>query len=403
TLKAFCDSHDPEKTPITFLQLKALLKDLLYSQAFQGHVTRPARPHDLSNLPEVLISISWIRVENRLEKMDGEFDREIDDGGWGRPGKRPWVTFRVQLDNTLQAAGAVCDRKDKTKKLADIKIKVEQLVKRKGKGMEDRGSLGNWLWEKEKEHKVRTGELEEQIQQAGLLQKPKLKKKAEAQEEERRGWSELAVLWQSVRHLHSEGNDKKEEATRVSTPGTRSLPPPYAPPVEPTPGVYRIMYVNSESLQIGPEEGEARQKVNDKKQMVKGEPQKVMVATEPQPQTLDLYSVTPWAPQPPPYPFGRGGYVCGGYQRGGAGRGRRGSGGNTGRGGYGGPSGCFICNDANHWARDCPQHPRFQRGRGGPTRGSGRGHNPHPQAPYPQGGGTQFPIWEEGGALYTQQ
>ncbi|XP_047442345.1 uncharacterized protein LOC125008963 [Mugil cephalus] len=105
---------------------------------------------------------------------------------------------------------------------------------------------------------------------------------------------------------------------------------------------------------------DARNKVNDKKKE-KTVP-KVMVSTEPQPNTPDLFPVPPWAPQPPLYPSGPpGGYLRGNYQR--RGRATRGWGarGDYGRG-YGGPRPCFLCGDTMHWARDCPHYAQHHRG-----------------------------------------
>lgn len=81
--------------------------------------------------------------------MEGEFDREIDDGGWG-PGMGAWRPLELQLENTLKAAGAVVPKKGKDRKLADMKGQVERLVKYRGKKMSDPGPLGAWLWAKEK-------------------------------------------------------------------------------------------------------------------------------------------------------------------------------------------------------------------------------------------------------------
>ena len=184
--------------------------------------------------------------------MDGEFDREINDDGWG-PIVGSWKPLQIQLNNTLRAAEAVCDKKGRDKKLGEIREKVEQLVRQKGKKMEEQGPLGAWLWEKVKECEVKVAELVEQEKQANMLQKSKLKKKAELQDEERRGWSELAVLWQSVRHLHHETGLKKGSQV-VNAPDTPACPPPYAPPATPTPGIYPTLYVTGGTLQEGEDE-----------------------------------------------------------------------------------------------------------------------------------------------------
>ena len=113
--------------------------------------------------------------------------------------------------------------------------------------MEERGPLGAWLWEKQKECEVKVAELVEQEKQANMLQKSRLKKKAELQDEERRGWSELAVLWQSVRHLHQDTGGTKGSPV-VNAPDTPTRPPPYAPPA--TTGIYPTLHVTSGTIQI---------------------------------------------------------------------------------------------------------------------------------------------------------
>lgn len=79
--------------------------------------------------------------------MDGEFDRKTNDDGWG-PVKGPWTSLKVQLDNTLKAIGATCTSKEKDKKLTEAKGKMERLIREKEKSLDDKYSLGKWLWEK---------------------------------------------------------------------------------------------------------------------------------------------------------------------------------------------------------------------------------------------------------------
>ena len=113
--------------------------------------------------------------------MDREFDRELDDDGWA-PVNGSWRSFRAQLNNTLKAAGMMCNRKEKNKKLTEMREVAEQLIKRKGKNLDDKGALGRWLWEKEKECEVLLDQLAQQEKKAGVIRKRTLKKKAEAQE-----------------------------------------------------------------------------------------------------------------------------------------------------------------------------------------------------------------------------
>ena len=94
----------------------------------------------------------------------------------------------------------------------------------------------------------------EQGKQAGILYKSRLKKEAAEMEEGRRGWSELAVCWQSVKHLHQE--EKRKEKGLVTAPDTPTCPPPYAPSALITHGLYPTMFINNGTLQIGDEEEE---------------------------------------------------------------------------------------------------------------------------------------------------
>ena len=161
----------------------------------------------------------------------------------------------MQLDNTLKAAGMVCNKKEKDKKLTQMREVAEQLIKRKGKNLDDEGPLGRWLWEKEKECEGVLGQLAEQEKKAGVIQKRTLKKKAEAQEKERLGWSELAVMWQSVKHLHHESMGKGDKQL-VKAPITPTCPPPHAPPAAPIPGIYPTLHVSSGTLTIDEEREE---------------------------------------------------------------------------------------------------------------------------------------------------
>ena len=68
--------------------------------------------------------------------MDGEFDREIDDDGWG-PVKGTWKPLETQLNNVMMAAATVVEGKEKEKKMTAIKEKIEKLIKHKGKKLSD--------------------------------------------------------------------------------------------------------------------------------------------------------------------------------------------------------------------------------------------------------------------------
>ncbi|KAG7507165.1 hypothetical protein JOB18_025606 [Solea senegalensis] len=121
------------------------------------------------------------------------------------------------------------------------------VVKRKGKKMSDTGPLGAWLWEKVKECEVERDETTEKGQKAGRLQRSRIKKEAKQHEEGRRGWSELVVFWQSMRHLHKH-RAKSGGKQMVIAPDTPTCPPPYALS---TPGLYPTLYVTSGTLQVG--------------------------------------------------------------------------------------------------------------------------------------------------------
>ncbi len=72
--------------------------------------------------------------------MDGEFDRELDDGGWGpiNPSDQ-WKPLGTQANNTLLAASEVMSHKHNKEKpnkeekqvqsrLEEMKDRIEQLV-----------------------------------------------------------------------------------------------------------------------------------------------------------------------------------------------------------------------------------------------------------------------------------
>lgn len=182
--------------------------------------------------------------------MDGEFDKEINDGGWGPTG--PWLTLQAQVDTTLKALGTTCNQGEREKKVNKAKQKMEQLIKEKGRTPEYRGPLGKWLWEETTKATVKRDEMAEQGKRANALQKPKWKKKGDEWEKERQGWSELTLCWHSLRHLHlKQPHDKK-----VITSDTTTRPPPYAPPTQ---GQYPTFYINKGILEIGEGEDEDHQ------------------------------------------------------------------------------------------------------------------------------------------------
>ena len=183
--------------------------------------------------------------------MDGEFDREINDDGWG-PVTRAWRPLEEQLNDLLAVATVAVQGKKKEKKLAEIKGRVEGLIKQKGRKLSDPGPLGAWFCEKKQEYAVRQKEAEEKAKQAGILKRGKWAKEGQALKEEHRGWSELAIWWQSAKHLHTTDKEQPRQVQKVKpTPHTHDPPPPYTPPSAPTAdGMYPTLQVTQGMLQI---------------------------------------------------------------------------------------------------------------------------------------------------------
>ncbi|KAE8301097.1 hypothetical protein D5F01_LYC01256 [Larimichthys crocea] len=178
--------------------------------------------------------------------MKGEFDK--DDGGWGPVGT--WKPFEEQIANVIKAAARVIERKDKEARLMSVREQLEQLVKYKGKKLSDTGPLGAWLWQKEKECAVRRDEAQEKEKKAGRLQKGKWRKEGKDLDQDRRGWSELAVWWQSIERLNKdEGKPSRQHKVRSDSQPTS--PPPYAPPSAPlTVGIYPTIQLTEGKLHI---------------------------------------------------------------------------------------------------------------------------------------------------------
>ena len=57
--------------------------------------------------------------------MDGEFDRELDDGGWGTGDRPRWKLIREQMKYFLMAVGNIGTEKEK----AQAKSEAEQSIK----------------------------------------------------------------------------------------------------------------------------------------------------------------------------------------------------------------------------------------------------------------------------------
>ncbi|XP_061776670.1 uncharacterized protein LOC133568629 [Nerophis ophidion] len=183
--------------------------------------------------------------------MEGEFDREIDDDGWGPVS--PYVTLLTQIGSTANALAATSKPTDKEKKVTKAKQKLEQLIQDMGKTLEHIGPLGQLILDKMNTAAVKRDEAEEQGKIAGLLQNSSWRKKERDWKRERREWAELLICWQSTKHLHQ----KELHSKSVTAPHVPTYPPPYAPP---THGMYPTFYIEKGTLNIDPPGGHVTDK-----------------------------------------------------------------------------------------------------------------------------------------------
>lgn len=181
--------------------------------------------------------------------MDGEFDREIDDDGWGP------ITGLRTVEEQVLALNKVIDRTHEPRSAAEEKSKLKaaviKLMQEKKRSMQGQGNLKAEFWKKEEEAKQREEKEIEEGKTCGLINKGKHKKAQAKASEERAQWSKWAMWWQGVKHLMTEESKKQKiDNPPVPNPPPYSTACPSAPLTKPTPGIYPSLQITSGKIYI---------------------------------------------------------------------------------------------------------------------------------------------------------
>ncbi|MEQ2270017.1 hypothetical protein XENORESO_013682 [Xenotaenia resolanae] len=76
--------------------------------------------------------------------MEGQFDREKDDSGWGAEAPA-WVDLETQLNNMQTLVRLSRGKEDSEKLKKKMDKKVREVMKEDGLKLTDRQNLGDWL------------------------------------------------------------------------------------------------------------------------------------------------------------------------------------------------------------------------------------------------------------------
>uniref|UniRef100_A0A0F8B421 Murine leukemia virus integrase C-terminal domain-containing protein n=1 Tax=Larimichthys crocea TaxID=215358 RepID=A0A0F8B421_LARCR len=170
--------------------------------------------------------------------MDGEFDKETDDGGWG-----PSSSYKTVTEQLLEMRSVVrtmhCS-KDTNDIMKQMREDVSKVLKQQGKTESDKGPLGKLLWGEAKQAGRDESRAEEEEKTSGWLEKGRKREVQRDAEKRKMKWNRWAVWWQAAQHTMTE--QSKKTVTYDPTP----VPPPYSPatPSAPTnpPPAPRGMY-----------------------------------------------------------------------------------------------------------------------------------------------------------------
>ncbi|KAG8001004.1 hypothetical protein GBF38_018399 [Nibea albiflora] len=131
--------------------------------------------------------------------MDGEFDRELNDDGWG-----PNSTFKTaeeQLWTLEQVVGRTHNPKEAAAVMKQMREDVGKLLAEKGKTMQDKGSLVKEFWRIEQRARREKDRAEQEQKSGGWRNRSKIKNNMEKAEQEKMKWAKWAMWWQGVGHI----------------------------------------------------------------------------------------------------------------------------------------------------------------------------------------------------------
>lgn len=170
--------------------------------------------------------------------MDGEFDRELDDGGRGIKG--PYKPVEEQLSVMEKAVRtAYGTGKEAEDTMTQMRKDVKQILTDQGKYTKCTDPLLEAFWGQEKKAGQEQEEADKEVKTGNWLKKGKAKDRRDKASQDRKKWAKWALMWQGVKHLMVDNRGEKQQ----------NIPPPYSPP-QPTVGLYPLLDVKSGVVEV---------------------------------------------------------------------------------------------------------------------------------------------------------
>ncbi|MEQ2305451.1 hypothetical protein AMECASPLE_037960, partial [Ameca splendens] len=185
--------------------------------------------------------------------MDGEFDRDTDDSGWGEEAP-VWKTFKEQVCVVRQLVQQTQEEKQAERLIKKMNQKIQEEVEKDGTDEKSRKNVGRWFWLNMNKAKTERELAEEKCKNSGRF-KGKFKETRDKAAKNETFWSQMVLIWQGGKHAMFD----KPHTTPTNT-HTGDKPPPYGlPPPKsatkesssPTPvGLYPTLDISGGRLRI---------------------------------------------------------------------------------------------------------------------------------------------------------
>lgn len=200
--------------------------------------------------------------------MEGEFDRDIDDSGWGpvttaTPTTPEWHTLSHQIHRLACYEGGLHPQQSSLEIRKKTRGFLQGHLKEAGKTGQETIPLGGILWATHEQMKKQVSALERQIKKETL---PIRKRRAlKDLEKDKAEVARLAVMWKGLLNQMKPKTPeakpllgKVETEVSPSSPLLTPAPPPHIPPSAlPTTSLYPILQVTGGSMAVGREKAEA--------------------------------------------------------------------------------------------------------------------------------------------------
>lgn len=170
--------------------------------------------------------------------MDGEFDRELDDGGWRKAAYKPLL---VQIRKQARAAGLLESGDKRERVERQTQKQLENLIKENNKTGEEKEPLGKLMWQKHQEITDKRNKLG--AEQKTTMSKWKREKEHKALTEDRQDWAKKAIQWQGLEHQMKDTDTQPEKKGGTPPPYTHTPAPQQPLPTAPTASLYPVLQV----------------------------------------------------------------------------------------------------------------------------------------------------------------